>query len=160
MSSRHDTGRVQRHRSEAEPTGGRPGLVRYLLAGGLAVLVLAGGLVIGFGDFFGRPTAQGNVITMRISMAGYAPNVLVAKPGETLTIDWWNTDNAMHLDGGGLHTLIAPELGINEKLPAESRKTIQITAPTAPGNYDFYCDSCCGGKESPTMHGTLSVRAA
>jgi plastocyanin len=158
MSGRRDTGRVQRHRPDVESD--RPGWLRYVLAAGVVVLVLGAGLVIGFGDFFGRPTTTGNVITMRISMAGYDPNVLVAKPGETLTIDWWNTDNAMHLDGGGLHTLIAPELGINEKLPAESRKTIQITAPTTPGNYDFYCDSCCGGKESPTMHGTLSVRAA
>jgi len=158
MSGRRDTGRVQRHRSEAD--SGRREWLRYLMAGGIVVVVLGAGLVVGFGDFFGRPTAQGNVITMRISMAGYDPNVLVAEPGETLTIDWWNTDNAMHLDGGGVHTLIAPELGINERLPAESRKTIQITAPTTPGNYDFYCDSCCGGKESPTMHGTLSVRAA
>jgi cytochrome c oxidase subunit 2 len=158
MSRRHDTGLIQRHRSEVDSS--RPGWLRYLMAGGIVVLVLGAGLVVGFGDFFGRPTAQANVITMRISMAGYDPNVLVAKPGETLTIDWWNTDNAMHLDGGGVHTLIAPELGINERLPAESRKTIEITAPTTPGNYDFYCDSCCGGKESPTMHGTLSVRAA
>lgn len=158
MSGRRDTGRVQRHRSDADPS--RPGWLRYLMAGGIVVVVLGAGVVIGFGDFFGRPSTDGNIITMRISMAGYDPNVLVAKPGETLTIDWWNTDNAMHLDGGGVHTLIAPELGINERLPAESRKTIQITAPTAPGDYDFYCDSCCGGKESPTMHGTLSVRAA
>ncbi len=157
MSGRHDTGRAQKYRSETERSN--PGLLRYLLAGGVVVLVLGAGLVVGFGDFFGRPTDTGSVITMRISMAGYSPNVLVAKPGETLTIDWWNTDNAMHLDGGGLHTLIAPELGINEKLPAESRKTIQITAPTTPGDYDFYCDSCCGGKESPTMHGTLRVQA-
>jgi cytochrome c oxidase subunit II len=158
MSGRRNTGRIQRHRSEADSSP--PGWLRYLMAGGIVVVVLGAGVVIGFGDFFGRPTAQGNVITMRISMAGYDPNVLVAKPGETLTVDWWNTDNAMHLDGGGVHTLISPELGINERLPAESRKTIQITAPTAPGDYDFYCDSCCGGKESPTMHGTLSVRAA
>jgi plastocyanin len=156
VSGRHDTGRIQKRRSEVAPSG-RAGLGRYLLAGGLAALVLGAGLVIGFGDFFGRPTATGNVITMRISMAGYDPKVLVAKAGETLTIDWWNTDNAMHLDGGGVHTLIAPELGISETLPAESRKTIEIKAPTAPGDYDFYCDSCCGGKESPTMHGTLRV---
>ena len=124
------------------------------------VVVLGAGLVLGFGDFFGRPSDTGTVVTMRISMAGYAPNLLVAAPGETLTVDWWNTDNAMHLDGGWVHTLIAPELGINETLPAESRKTIRITAPAKPGDYDFYCDSCCGGKQSPTMHGTLRVRPA
>jgi heme/copper-type cytochrome/quinol oxidase subunit 2 len=31
--------------------------------------------------------------------------------------------------------------------------------PAAPGEYDIYCDTCCGGKESPTMHGTLLVEA-
>jgi heme/copper-type cytochrome/quinol oxidase subunit 2 len=32
-------------------------------------------------------------------------------------------------------------------------------APTRPGDYDFWCDSCCGGKESPTMHGILRVES-
>lgn len=158
MSGRRDTGRVQRHRSEDDPP--RRPVLRYVLAASIVVVVLGAGLVIGFGGFFGRPTAQANAITMRSSMAGFDPKLLVAKPGETLTIDWWNQDNAMHLDGGGVHTFIAPELGIDEKLPAESRRTIQVTAPTTPGDYDFYCDSCCGGKESPTMHGTLRVTSA
>lgn len=96
---------------------------------------------------------------MRSSMAGFDPNVLRAEPGETLTIDWWNTDNTLHLDGGGVHTFIVPELGISETLPAESRRTLSITAPTTPGEYDLYCETCCGGKESPTMHGTLVVTA-
>jgi len=25
--------------------------------------------------------------------------------------------------------------------------------------YDIYCDTCCGGKASPTMHGKLIVTA-
>ena len=157
MSPRHETGRVQRHRSQ-EPARTR-GLLRYVLAGVIAVTVLGAGLMIGFGDFFGRPTASGNVISMRISMAGYNPNLLEAAPGETLAIDWWNTDGAMHLSGG-MHTMVVPELGIREELPAQSRKMIQVTAPMTPGDYDFYCDSCCGGEASPTMHGTLRVRAA
>ena len=157
MSRRHDTGRVQKHRSEEPPSG--PGLWRYLVAGGVVVAVLGAGVIIGFGGFLGRPADTGNVIPMRISMAGYDPNLLVAGPGETLTIDWWNTDGAMHLDGG-VHTLVAPGLGLRVELAAQSRKTIQVTAPATPGDYDFYCDSCCGGRDSPTMHGTLRVRAA
>ena len=160
MSPSQATGRPQHRRPTADPSA--PAVSRWRLAalGGIVVVVLGAGLVLGFGDFLGRPAEAGNAVTMRISMAGYAPNLLVAAPGETLTIDWWNTDNAMHLDGGGVHTLIAPELGINETLPAESRKTIRITAPASPGDYDFYCDTCCGGKQSPTMHGTLRVRPA
>jgi len=96
---------------------------------------------------------------MQISMAGFAPQTLEAAPGQTLTIDWWNQDNAMHLEGG-VHTLVSDQLGIHDSLPAESRKTITISAPSTPGDYDFWCDSCCGGRESPTMHGTLRVRSA
>jgi cytochrome c oxidase subunit II len=52
---------------------------------------------------------------------------------------------------------VSDSLGIRLTLSAESRKTVTITAPTTPGDYDFWCDSCCGGKGSPTMHGTLRV---
>jgi heme/copper-type cytochrome/quinol oxidase subunit 2 len=31
--------------------------------------------------------------------------------------------------------------------------------PMTPGDYDIYCDTCCGGKASPTMHGTLRIEA-
>jgi cytochrome c oxidase subunit 2 len=127
--------------------------------GGIVVFVLGAGLVLGFGDFFNRPSDTADTISMRISMAGFAPQVLEAAPGQTVTIDWWNQDNAMHLQNG-VHTLVSDQLGIHDSLPAESHKTITITAPTTPGDYDFWCDSCCGGKESPTMHGTLRVRSA
>jgi heme/copper-type cytochrome/quinol oxidase subunit 2 len=63
-----------------------------------------------------------------------------------------------------VHTMISDELGIYEELPAagatgESRRVVEITTPTAPGSYDIYCDTCCGGKASPTMHGKLIVEA-
>jgi hypothetical protein len=28
------------------------------------------------------------------------------------------------------------------------------------GEYDIYCDTCCGGKASPTMHGKIVVDEA
>jgi heme/copper-type cytochrome/quinol oxidase subunit 2 len=28
-----------------------------------------------------------------------------------------------------------------------------------PGTYDVYCDTCCGGKDSPTMHGSIVIEA-
>ncbi|MBI3747727.1 MAG: cupredoxin domain-containing protein [Chloroflexi bacterium] len=134
--------------------------LRTVAFGVVVVVVLGVGLVLAAGTFFGQrgtPTTAG-AIAMRISMAGFDPNTLEAKPGETLTIDWWNDDGAMHLENG-VHTLVSDTLGIRYELPADSRKSITITAPSAPGDYDFWCDSCCGGKDSPTMHGTLHVSA-
>lgn len=133
--------------------------LRVAAFGVAAAVILGGGLYFAFGGFLGQrgATTVAGAITMRSSMAGFDPDILRAKPGETLTIDWWNLDNSMHLDGGGVHTFIAPELGIYETLPAEARRVLSVTAPATPGGYDFYCDTCCGGKESPTMHGTLVV---
>lgn len=133
--------------------------LRAVTFGVIAVLVLVVGGYLATSDLLGQrgSTSVADAITMRSSMAGFDPNVLRVKQGETLTIDWWNTDNAMHLDGGGVHSFIVPDLGISETLPAESRRTLSITAPMTPGEYDFYCETCCGGKESPTMHGTLVV---
>jgi plastocyanin len=136
---------------------------RRIRLGGFIVavaVVLGAGVYLAGSDLVGQrgATAVAGAIPMRVSMVGFDPNVLVARPGETLTIDWWNTDGAAHL-AGGVHTLVGPALGFRETLPAESRKTIAITAPTTPGDYDFFCDSCCGGEASPSMHGTLRVVA-
>ncbi len=49
--------------------------------------------------------------------------------------------------------------GCYEELPAEGRRTVAFQAPTTPGTYDIYCDTCCGGKDSPTMHGAIVVEA-
>jgi plastocyanin len=124
----------------------------------VAVLIVGTGAYLAGSVFLGQrdKTTVTGAIPMRISMAGYDPAVLHARPGQTVTIDWWNTDGAMHLEGG-VHTLVSDTLAIRYELPAESRRTITITAPTKPGDYDFWCDSCCGGKESPAMHGTLRV---
>jgi heme/copper-type cytochrome/quinol oxidase subunit 2 len=45
------------------------------------------------------------------------------------------------------------------ELPADSRRSVSLPMPTEPGTYDIYCDTCCGGKQSPTMHGQLRVQA-
>ena len=150
-------------RMHATSSGGRtakasPARVIAFLA--VATLVIGVGGYMAGGIFLGqRATATSTgAIPMRISMAGYDPKVLSARPGETLTVDWWNTDGAMHLEGG-VHRLVSDQLGIRLELPAESRRTITLTAPMAPGDYDFWCDTCCGGKGSPTMHATLRVEA-
>ena len=126
----------------------------------IAVLVLGGGIYLAGSVFLGQrgQTHVAGAIPMRISMAGFDPQTIDAQPGQTITLDWWNTDVAMHLQGG-VHTLVSDALHVRYALPAESRETITLTAPATPGDYDFWCDSCCGGKASPDMHGTLHVAA-
>lgn len=99
-----------------------------------------------------------DAIRMTISMAGFEPNVIRAKAGETVRINLINPDNSMHTDGGGIHNFLlsAGLARVNVTLAPESQKVFTFT-PTQPGEYHWYCDSCCGGKENPSMHGTLIV---
>ena len=125
----------------------------------IAIVVLAVGGFLGFGDFWDRPvasSADGPVISVQSSMAGFTPAEIRVRAGSTVTLEWWTDDSALHLQGG-VHTMIAPELGLSETLPAESRRQITWTVPDKPGRYDVYCDTCCGGKASPSMHGTIVI---
>jgi cytochrome c oxidase subunit II len=157
MNGRHSTSRPQ-HRSVTEEPGPTSPW-RYWALGIIVAGVLAAGLFFGFGDFLGRPdTTAAKATPVRMSMAGFTPQVITAKAGERLSVELWTTDAAMHLEGG-VHTMISDQLGIHEELAAESRRTFTLTMPMTPGDYDIYCDTCCGGKQSPTMHGILRVRA-
>lgn len=138
---------------------------RILLFGGIVTIVLVAGVYLAAGDMFGqRGTANGSAaIPVRLSMAGFTPSEIKVPAGQTVALELWTTDAAPHLQGG-VHTMISDELGINATLPAagmtgESRRVVTINTPTTPGTYDIYCNSCCGGKESPTMHGKLTVEA-
>lgn len=131
----------------------------------VAVAVLGGGLYLAAGDLLGQrgSASTADAIPVRLSMAGFEPAEIKVPAGQAVSIELWTTDAAPHLQNG-VHTMISDELGIHEELPAaglsgESRKVVTITAPTTPGTYDIYCDTCCGGKDSPTMHGKLTVEA-
>ncbi len=136
---------------------------------GVFGLVLVGALAVGgylaFGDLMGQRgvASAGDAIPVRLSMAGFTPSNVTVPAGQTVAIELWTTDAAPHLHGG-VHTLISDELGIYEELPAagptgESRKVVTIKTPSKPGTYDIYCNTCCGGKDSPNMHGKLTVTA-
>ncbi|HEY6058809.1 MAG TPA: cupredoxin domain-containing protein [Candidatus Limnocylindrales bacterium] len=144
-------------KTEQPTTPSRLRLAAFLV---VVAVVLGGGVYLASSVFLGQrgATTVADATPMRISMAGFEPAVLHARPGETLTLDWWNTDGAMHLENG-VHTLVSEALDVRLELPAESRRTISLTAPLTPGDYDFWCDSCCGGRDSDTMHGTLRVAA-
>jgi hypothetical protein len=160
VAPEHGNSRRAQNIAAQEAADRRGRRLRAAAFGGIAVLVLGAGIYLAGSVFLGQrgTTNVADAMPMRISMSGFDPKVIHANPGETVTLDWWNTDGAMHLTDG-VHTLVSETLAIRLKLPAESRKTVTLTAPTAVGDYDFWCDSCCGGKDNPAMHGTLHVEA-
>jgi len=154
VSGHHRTTQPQRRRT-ADQRAVR--LARYILAAALVTGVLGIGVAIGFGDFLDRPSPGAtSALPVRLSMAGFEPALITARAGELLTLELWTTDAAPHLQGG-VHTLISDELGFYEELPAESHRIVTLRMPTTGGDYDIYCNTCCGGKQSPTMHAILRV---
>ena len=130
--------------------------IRPYLFGGLVIAVLAIGGLMAFGDFFNRPAAAAGTIDVQSSMAGFTPSEIRVRAGTTVALDWWTQDASIHLQGG-VHTMVAPDLGLYERLPAESRRTVTWQVPDKPGTYDVWCETCCGGKDSPQMHGKIIV---
>jgi hypothetical protein len=143
--------------------GRRRERLRIAAFGIVVTVVLGVGIYLATSDLFGQrgSASVADAMPVRISMAGFTPTDIRVPAGETVALELWTTDSAPHLEGG-VHTLISDELGIYEELPAagatgESRRVVNIAAPSTPGTYDIYCDTCCGGKASPTMHGRLVV---
>ncbi len=128
-----------------------------------AVIVTAALVALGAGYLFARPylrartPTNANVdATLLISMSGWQPATLHAKAGEPITVRMVNLDNRFHTDGGGWHDFVLPTLGVTKQVAPEKTLTFTITAQ-APGEYLYYCDVCCGGKDNPTMQGKLIV---
>lgn len=157
--------RSERHRSPAAERATRERRDRFgkVAFGGVIVVVIALGGYLAFGDFFGRGAPATGAVSVQASMAGFTPGEIHIKAGEAVTLDFWTQDNPIHLRGG-VHTMISQELGLLAELPgataSSSHIPVQFTAPMQPGTYDIYCDTCCGGKASPTMHGKVIVDAA
>ena len=151
-----DDARRQRSKGHQRTTFDK---ARPAIFGAIVVGVLVVGGYLAFGDFLNRRAAAAGTIDVQSSMAGFTPSEIRVKAGSTVTLDWWTQDASIHLQGG-VHTMIAPALGLNEKLPAESRRAVKWQVPNKPGTYDVWCDSCCGGKDSPTMHGKIVVESA
>jgi heme/copper-type cytochrome/quinol oxidase subunit 2 len=89
-------------------------------------------------------------------MAGFQPAELEIPADEPTAVRLVNPDSSFHTDGGGVHQFASPELGVDVKVQPESEAVVEIPA-SKPGTYTFYCDVCCGGKENPTMRGTVVV---
>jgi len=95
---------------------------------------------------------------IQTTMGGFLPQVIRAKVGQPIRILLVNRDTRFHTDGGGWHQFAIDDLGVNAKVGPESTQLVTLT-PTREGTYEFYCDVCCGGKESPSMRGRLEVSA-
>ncbi len=133
--------------------GGLPLQVRVA-----AFLVLA--LVVALAAFVvwpRTPTASA-AQRVQIDMSGFQPAVISASAGEPIRLQLVNPDSQFHSDGGGWHELNIPDLGIDARVARRSDRTMDIPA-AQPGDYPFYCDICCGGKDNPSMQGVLKITA-
>lgn len=132
---------------------------RLVLFAGLALVVgtLAIGLVIS--RVAGPAKSDANAVGVRVSMEGFNPAQLTVAAGSVVNIDLIDPDSSMHSDGGGVHSFHIDALNVHEKVQPLTDLVFSFQAPTAPGTYGYYCDTCCGGKENPSMNGTLTVTA-
>jgi plastocyanin len=165
-AARIDQRRQHRERGHAAERAARRRRERIgkVAFGGVITIVLAIGGYLAFGDFLGRSAAPAaGAISVQASMAGFTPSEIHVTAGQAVTLDFWTQDNPVHLRDG-VHTMISEQLGLHAELPGAtaagtSRTPVAFTAPMTPGTYDMYCDTCCGGKSSPTMHGKVVVDA-
>ena len=95
---------------------------------------------------------------VRVSMSGFTPSALTAKVGTPLRIDLINMDNQYHTDGGGWHDFVVEAFRMNISVEPLGQQIFTFPTDT-PGTYTWYCDVCCGGKENPSMIGTVRVDA-
>ncbi len=118
-------------------------------------LVLLLAIVPIIADVVFNKAPEGSLV-MELSMSGFTPSVVEAKVGEEVQIYLVNLDNEYHKDGGGWHQFKSDQLGFDYKIGPENKQLITLTV-NEPGEYDFYCDVCCGGKENPYMQGKLII---
>ena len=97
-------------------------------------------------------------VTLRIDMSGFTPPTVTLPANRVARIRIVNPDNSHHSDGGGIHEFAVTKLGIDAKIQPETTQVVTIPASPA-GEYAFYCDTCCGGKENPSMQGLLKIKA-
>lgn len=128
--------------------------------GRLLFWVLAGTILLTATALFASPYLRGSGTTadvvLRISMAGWDNPVVQARAGEPVRITMVNLDTPYHVDGGGWHNFVVEELAVHERVGPKGVLTFSLVADE-PGDYLFYCDICCGGKENPFMRGRLLV---
>lgn len=148
----------RRHHAAADVSAGLFDAPRRTRVGLFLVLVLATAAATVVLLWPRGGTDQDADQTIRITMAGFSQPVITARAGQPLRLRLVNPDSPFHTDGGGWHQLAVPALGVDFRIAPRSQQVVEIPA-AAPGEYEFYCDVCCGGKDNPTMRGVLRVEA-
>lgn len=121
----------------------------------LVVLALAAFLVVAPVRAL-RPLRAGAERRIIVTMAGFDPPVLRVPAGKPVAVRLVNPDSPYHSDGGGWHQFRIERFGVDVRVPPRSDRRVELPA-LSPGEYTFYCDVCCGGKENPSMRGTIDV---
>lgn len=131
---------------------------------GMGAAALMAVAVLGLaGTLFVRPltrggAAPGEATVLRISMSGWSQKIVEANSDAPLKITMVNLDNRFHTDGGGWHNFVVPRLDFEARVAPNGTETFSVDlGALPPGEYEFYCDICCGGKDNPFMQGTLRV---
>ncbi len=127
----------------------------------MAIAVVVGGVAIGLvvTRLQGPGATDTAAVQVHASMGGFDPPALTVKAGQVVRVELSSMDTSTHSDGGGRHQFAIDDLGIDWQVGPLSSKVFEFTAPATAGTYSWYCDICCGGKENPSMQGTLSVTA-
>lgn len=140
-------------RKRPPQTRSRSAIVVFWLA---ALGVLAVAVILFARPYLGTSRAQEEGTRINISMSGWQPGAIRAEAGKPVTVTVVNLDNQFHTDGGGWHSFVVEELGVAERVGPKQTGTFSFVA-SEPGEYLFYCDVCCGGKDNPFMQGKLIV---
>lgn len=144
----------RRHRPLSPPRP-RTGLRAAILAT-LAAAILGAGVWLSLPR---APARSGDAEReLILTMAGFTPRQLELRAGRPTRLRLVNPDSPYHSDGGGVHGFTVPDLAIDVAVPPRSVVEVQLPA-APPGEYRFYCDRCCGGKDNPSMWGVLKVSA-
>jgi len=162
MSRRAQTGRIQRHSAAPQPhalASAIPRPLRLAAFAGIALLVASVAVALVVSRLAGPAATDTSAIAVRASMGGFDPGALTVKAGDTVRIELTSLDTPFHSDGGGWHQFAIDELGVDWQVGPQSSEVFELSAPTTPGTYRWYCDICCGGKENPSMQGILTVEA-
>lgn len=141
--------------------GGRLGAVpgrRWFWARVGVLLVVVGAVGAAVYGLWPKPQEAPGPYDLKVTvtMAGFDPSVIELPVGQPSTLWLVNLDSQFHKDGSGVHGFVVPDLGIAVRVKPKSNLLVEIPA-AEPGEYPFYCETCCGGTENPDMQGVLRI---
>ncbi|MCD8501316.1 MAG: cupredoxin domain-containing protein [Bacillaceae bacterium] len=92
-----------------------------------------------------------------LTMSGFEPDVLYLEAGVEKDVKLVNMETKALVGHDMLHQYASDELGFNYLLHAGEERWITLKVDE-PGEYEVYCDTCCGGRENPYMRTKIVVR--